>query len=275
MFRARPAYHGSAGDRLASPMDIADPRALREVLRRHGVRAATSLGQRFLVNRGSSRRSSRLPSFAGRRVLEVGPGPGVLTSALASRVRSVTAVEVDPRMVALLERRSPNTKTCGSSARTSEGRSPRPSAAAHHSHRRELPYQITTRSSSVSFPMTGARRSRRRARAAGGGRRMLRRTATRASAATSQSSRNRSPKRGSCAACPRGVPPAAARRLCDRLRCIAGRAPPSRRWAEEPFLRLVSDAFRHRRSRCAPRWSRGWTRPRACHGGPRGRRHRA
>src|SRR5207245_11304870 len=30
-------------------------------------------------------------------------GPGVLTAALAARVRSVTAVEVDPRMVALLE----------------------------------------------------------------------------------------------------------------------------------------------------------------------------
>ena len=32
-------------------MDIADPRDLQTVLRRHGVRAATSLGQRFLVDR--------------------------------------------------------------------------------------------------------------------------------------------------------------------------------------------------------------------------------
>ena len=33
-------------------MDVADPSALESVLRRHGVRAASSLGQRFLVDRG-------------------------------------------------------------------------------------------------------------------------------------------------------------------------------------------------------------------------------
>ena len=85
-------------------MDVADPRALREVLRRHGVRAATSLGQRFLVDRAVL---SAIVEAAERStdddVLEVGPGPGVLTAALAARVRNVTAVEVDPRMVALLE----------------------------------------------------------------------------------------------------------------------------------------------------------------------------
>ena len=35
-------------------------------------------------------------------VLEIGPGPGVLTAALAARARSVTAIEIDPRMVMLL-----------------------------------------------------------------------------------------------------------------------------------------------------------------------------
>jgi len=34
-------------------------------------------------------------------VLEIGPGPGALTSRLAARVRSVTAIEVDARMVAV------------------------------------------------------------------------------------------------------------------------------------------------------------------------------
>ncbi len=36
-------------------------------------------------------------------VLEVGPGPGVLTAQLAARARSVTAVEIDERMVAVLQ----------------------------------------------------------------------------------------------------------------------------------------------------------------------------
>jgi 16S rRNA (adenine1518-N6/adenine1519-N6)-dimethyltransferase len=85
-------------------MDMADPRALRDVLRRHGVGAATSLGQRFLVDRAVlSAIVDAAELSADDDVLEVGPGPGVLTAALAARVRSVTAVEVDPRMVALLE----------------------------------------------------------------------------------------------------------------------------------------------------------------------------
>jgi 16S rRNA (adenine1518-N6/adenine1519-N6)-dimethyltransferase len=85
-------------------MDVADPRALRDVLRRHGVRAAASLGQRFLVDRSALAAIVEAAEVSRTDdVLEVGPGPGVLTAALASRVRSVTAVEVDPRMVALLE----------------------------------------------------------------------------------------------------------------------------------------------------------------------------
>ncbi len=85
-------------------MDIADPRALKSILRRHGVRAATSLGQRFLVDRsvlGDIVDAAELSEQDD--VLEVGPGPGVLTAQLAARARSVTAVEIDERMVAVLQ----------------------------------------------------------------------------------------------------------------------------------------------------------------------------
>ncbi len=84
-------------------MDPADPRALKQLLARHGVRAATSLGQRFLVDR------SVLASIVAAGeigpdddVLEVGPGAGVLTAALAAKARSVTAVEIDERMLTVL-----------------------------------------------------------------------------------------------------------------------------------------------------------------------------
>jgi 16S rRNA (adenine1518-N6/adenine1519-N6)-dimethyltransferase len=84
-------------------MDVADPRALKSVLRRHGVRAATSLGQRFLVDRGVLRAIVDAAELSVRDdVLEVGPGPGVLTAQLAERARSVTAIEIDERMVAVL-----------------------------------------------------------------------------------------------------------------------------------------------------------------------------
>ena len=84
-------------------MDVVDPRELKSVLRRHGVRAATSLGQRFLVDRlvlQAILDSAELSPADD--VLEVGPGPGVLTAKLAERARSVTAVEIDERMVAVL-----------------------------------------------------------------------------------------------------------------------------------------------------------------------------
>jgi len=84
-------------------VDVADPRALENILRRHGVRAATSLGQRFLVDRGVLRAILDAAELsADDDVLEVGPGPGVLTAQLADRARSVTTVEIDERMVAVL-----------------------------------------------------------------------------------------------------------------------------------------------------------------------------
>ncbi|MEO8633268.1 MAG: 16S rRNA (adenine(1518)-N(6)/adenine(1519)-N(6))-dimethyltransferase RsmA [Chloroflexota bacterium] len=84
-------------------MDIADPRDLKTVLRRHGVRAATSLGQRFLVDRGVLDAIVAAAELSTEDdVLEVGPGPGVLTARLAERARSVTAVEIDERMVVVL-----------------------------------------------------------------------------------------------------------------------------------------------------------------------------
>jgi 16S rRNA (adenine1518-N6/adenine1519-N6)-dimethyltransferase len=84
-------------------VDLADPRALEGLLRRHGVRAATRLGQRFLVDRGVlSAIVDAAELGAQDHVLEIGPGPGVLTAALADRARTVTAVEIDERMVAVL-----------------------------------------------------------------------------------------------------------------------------------------------------------------------------
>ena len=87
----------------ADNADVGDPRALGALLRRHGIRAATSIGQHFLVDPDALAAIVDAADLApGDDVLEVGPGPGVLTGALAARARSVTAVEVDPRMVALL-----------------------------------------------------------------------------------------------------------------------------------------------------------------------------
>lgn len=84
-------------------MDLADPRALESVLRRHGVRAATGIGQHFLVDRSVLAAIVDAAELSATDdVLEVGPGPGVLTTALAERARTVTTVELDERMVEVL-----------------------------------------------------------------------------------------------------------------------------------------------------------------------------
>ena len=83
--------------------DLSDPKALRAVLERHDVRAATGIGQHFLVDRSALAAIIDAAELTAEDdVLEIGPGPGVLTAALADRARSVTAVEIDERMVAVL-----------------------------------------------------------------------------------------------------------------------------------------------------------------------------
>lgn len=83
--------------------DLSDPGALKTILDRHDVRAAKGIGQHFLVDRGALAAIVDAGELTDQDdVLEIGPGPGVLTAALADRARSVTAVEIDQRMVAVL-----------------------------------------------------------------------------------------------------------------------------------------------------------------------------
>src|SRR5207248_3605330 len=241
---------GYAGDGLASTsMNVADPRGLREVLRRHGVRAATSLGQRFLIDRSVLAAIVDAAELSpADDVLEVGPGPGVLTAALAARVRSVTAVEVDPRMVALLEEtlaEHKNVQVVRADALTVDllGIAARPISRIVAN----LPYQITTpllerflvddRRPGLVVVLVQQEVARRMVATARGARergylsvftqsfaepRIVRRVPARAF---------RPPPRVDSAV------------VALRTRPHPAFAP----LAREPFLRLVSDAFRHRR----------------------------
>ncbi|MGH2704601.1 MAG: 16S rRNA (adenine(1518)-N(6)/adenine(1519)-N(6))-dimethyltransferase RsmA [Actinomycetota bacterium] len=79
------------------------PTEIRALARRHGVRPSKALGQHFLVDPNTTRRIIRLAGV-GRddQVLEVGPGLGTLTLALAEHARRVVAVELDRGMLAPL-----------------------------------------------------------------------------------------------------------------------------------------------------------------------------
>lgn len=78
---------------------------LRETVAKHGLAARKSLGQHFLFDPGVCARIASIAApLEGRRVLEVGPGPGGLTRALLdSPAEHVVAVELDRRAIAALE----------------------------------------------------------------------------------------------------------------------------------------------------------------------------
>ena len=76
---------------------------LREVIARHQLRASKALGQNFILDRQLLARVAAIPGpLEGKRVYEVGPGPGGLTRALLDAGAFVTAVERDRRCIPAL-----------------------------------------------------------------------------------------------------------------------------------------------------------------------------
>lgn len=80
------------------------PSEIRELLARHGVRPSRALGQNFLTDENTARRIVRLAELrSGERVVEVGPGIGSLTVALADAGVHVCAIELDRHLVPILQ----------------------------------------------------------------------------------------------------------------------------------------------------------------------------
>ncbi|MBA7626866.1 Ribosomal RNA small subunit methyltransferase A [subsurface metagenome] len=74
------------------------------MLKKQGIRPIKRLGQNFLINKGVLKTVIEAASLSSEdTVLEIGPGTGVLTLALAEKVKKVIAVEKDIRMIKILK----------------------------------------------------------------------------------------------------------------------------------------------------------------------------
>ena len=84
--------------------ELTDIREIKALLDRHGFRFSKSLGQNFLINPTVCPRMAdySIPD-KDTCVIEVGPGIGVLTCELAKRAEKVIAIELDKRLIPVLD----------------------------------------------------------------------------------------------------------------------------------------------------------------------------
>jgi 16S rRNA (adenine1518-N6/adenine1519-N6)-dimethyltransferase len=85
-------------------IDLTSPAQLKELLRRHNFYTKKRFGQNFLVDRNIVNKILDAADIhEGDPVLEIGPGVGTVTQALAERGAKVVAVEVDNGLIAILD----------------------------------------------------------------------------------------------------------------------------------------------------------------------------
>lgn len=83
---------------------LTDRGFIRELLERHGFTFSKSLGQNFLINPSVCPRMAEAAVQGDDvGVLEIGPGIGVLTNELLKRASKVVAVELDKRLLPVLD----------------------------------------------------------------------------------------------------------------------------------------------------------------------------
>lgn len=88
-------------------MNLADPATLQRFLAAQGIKATKGLGQHFLCSESVVDAIVHRVSHC-HGILEIGPGPGVLTGRLAEQAVRVVAIEVDQRMVRALRISAPS-----------------------------------------------------------------------------------------------------------------------------------------------------------------------
>ena len=83
---------------------LTDITYVKSVLSRHGFTFSKALGQNFLINPSVCPKMAELCGCSDRvGVIEIGPGAGVLTNELAKQAYKVVAIELDKRLLPVLD----------------------------------------------------------------------------------------------------------------------------------------------------------------------------
>ncbi|MEK7544940.1 MAG: 16S rRNA (adenine(1518)-N(6)/adenine(1519)-N(6))-dimethyltransferase RsmA [Patescibacteria group bacterium] len=85
-------------------MDLTNLKDLKILLEKHGIWAKKRFGQNFLINRNIVEKIIKTGEVGEKdTIIEIGPGPGVLTQELCKKAKKVICIEMDREILPLLE----------------------------------------------------------------------------------------------------------------------------------------------------------------------------
>lgn len=85
-------------------MKLYSPSTIAEIRERHNFQLSKSLGQNFITDRGVIEKIAEGAGITeGDLVIEIGPGIGVLTAEAAKYAAKVVAIEIDKKLIPILE----------------------------------------------------------------------------------------------------------------------------------------------------------------------------
>ncbi len=84
-------------------MNLTSPSVIRDLMTRHGITFKKKYGQNFLISDAVPRAIADVCAASGcENVIEIGPGIGTMTVCLCERFKSVIAVEIDEKLIPVL-----------------------------------------------------------------------------------------------------------------------------------------------------------------------------
>ena len=83
--------------------NLSSPKVIKEVIKRYGFNFSKSLGQNFLIDGNVVEKIVDFSSVCeDDYVIEIGPGIGTLTQILCKRAKKVIAIEIDSKLIPIL-----------------------------------------------------------------------------------------------------------------------------------------------------------------------------